>query len=124
MSGVRVEISGAVGWVTLDRPEQRNALDLDARLELADVFRTTQSLVALRWGESTARPLALVRPGLVRVRNVREFAWPPDTVVQKWARVRPPTSLERTTLTDDRRRILLVAKVDGPRTYQKRLGLS
>ena len=92
--------------------------------ELADVFRTTQSLVALRWGESTARPLALVRPGLVRVRNVREFAWPPDPVVWKWARVRPPVSLERTTLTDDRRRVLLVAKSDAPRTYQKRLGLS
>lgn len=38
MSGVVLERSGAVGWVTLDRPLQRNALDLDARLDLARVF--------------------------------------------------------------------------------------
>ena len=48
MSGVRVEISGAVGWVTLDRPEQRNALDLDARLALADVFRALDANPAIR----------------------------------------------------------------------------
>jgi E-phenylitaconyl-CoA hydratase len=48
MPGVRLEISGAVGWVTLDRPDQRNALDLDARLELAEVFRTLDAVPAIR----------------------------------------------------------------------------
>jgi enoyl-CoA hydratase/carnithine racemase len=38
MAGVTVSRRGAVGWVVLDRPEQRNALDLDARVELIDAF--------------------------------------------------------------------------------------
>jgi E-phenylitaconyl-CoA hydratase len=58
MPGVRVETSGAVGWVTLDRPEQRNALDLDARLELAEAFlaldRDPTIRVAVLTGAGTA----------------------------------------------------------------------
>lgn len=38
MAGVIVSRRGHVGWVVLNRPEQRNALDLDARLELIDAF--------------------------------------------------------------------------------------
>ena len=48
MPGVRLERSGSVGWVTMDRPEQRNALDLDARLELAEAFRTLDADPAIR----------------------------------------------------------------------------
>jgi enoyl-CoA hydratase/carnithine racemase len=48
MAGVLVEIDGAVGWVTLDRPEQRNALDLDARLELVEAFRALDADPAIR----------------------------------------------------------------------------
>jgi len=48
MPGIRLETSGAVGWVTLDRPEQRNALDLDARLELAEAFRALEANPAIR----------------------------------------------------------------------------
>ena len=48
MPGVRLEISGAIGKVILDRPEQRNALDLDARLELAEAFRTLDGDPAIR----------------------------------------------------------------------------
>ncbi len=93
-------------------PAFRRALGLigTSLPNLANAFRTTQSLVALRWAESTATPLALVRPGLVRVRGEREFPWPADRVVRTWARVAAPASLARTRLTDDRRRVVLVAR--------------
>jgi len=45
---------------------------------LAKAFRTTETLVALRWGEISWTPLALVRPGRVRVRGQLEFVWPPE----------------------------------------------
>jgi enoyl-CoA hydratase/carnithine racemase len=48
MPGVRFETSGAVGWVTLDRPDQRNALDLDARLDLAEAFSALDADPAIR----------------------------------------------------------------------------
>ena len=76
---------------------------------LARAFRTTQSLVALRWGESTSRPLALVRPGLVRCRGAG-FAWPTDRVVRRWARQDHPESLTKARLTDDSRRVVLLAR--------------
>jgi enoyl-CoA hydratase/carnithine racemase len=58
MAGVRSEVRGRVGWVVLNRPEQRNALDLDARLELADAFAALdadpQVRVAVLTGAGTA----------------------------------------------------------------------
>ncbi len=58
MSGVRFELSGAVGWITLDRPEHRNALDLDARLELAAALHALDAdpgvRVAVLTGAGTA----------------------------------------------------------------------
>jgi enoyl-CoA hydratase/carnithine racemase len=38
MAGVEKSVRGHVGWVVLNRPEHRNALDLDARLALIDAF--------------------------------------------------------------------------------------
>lgn len=75
---------------------------------LVDDFRTTQSLVALRWGESHGVPLALVRPGLVRVRGQLEFVWPDEQTITRWAKGRPPRGVAKTRLTDDRRRVVLV----------------
>jgi hypothetical protein len=75
--------------------------------QLAERFGTTESLVALRYGESTSVPLALVRPGLVRVRSQLEFVWPSEEVILRWARGRPPLGLAKTRLTDDRRRVVL-----------------
>ena len=77
--------------------------------ELANIFDTTQSLVALRWGERTSTPLALVRPGLVRVRSQVEFVWPDERTITRWARGIPPRGLVKTRLTDDTQRVLLVA---------------
>lgn len=48
MPGVRFETFGAIGWITLDRPDQRNALDLDSRWELADACRALDADAAVR----------------------------------------------------------------------------
>ncbi len=84
---------------------------------LADDFRTTQSLVALRWGESHGIPLALVRPGLVRVRGQLEFVWPDAHTITRWANGRPPRGVVKTRLTDDRRRVVLVRDEPIDETY-------
>jgi hypothetical protein len=81
----------------------------DDMAELSEIFGTTQSLVALRWGERTSTPLALVRPGLVRVRSQLEFVWPDERTIRRWAHGTPPKGLAKTKLTDDPRRVLLMA---------------
>ena len=48
MPGVLWEKRDAVGCVTLNRPDQRNALDLDARLELAAAFEALDADPAVR----------------------------------------------------------------------------
>ncbi len=80
---------------------------------LADTFRTTESCVALRWGESTDTAVALVRPGLIRVRGQLEFVWPDEQTIVRWAKGRPPRGLAKTRLTDDRRRVLLFGDALG-----------
>ncbi len=84
---------------------------------LAGDFRTTQSLVALRWGESHGVPLALVRPGLVRVRGQLEFVWPDEQTITRWAKGKPPRGVAKTRLTDDRRRVVLVHEELMDETY-------
>lgn len=58
MPGVLWEKRDAVGWVTLNRPDQRNALDLDGRLELAEAFAALDAdpgiRVAVLTGAGTA----------------------------------------------------------------------
>ena len=77
---------------------------------LAERFRTTESLIALRRGEVTALPTALVRPGLVRVRSQLEFVWPSEAMIRRWAQGTPPKGLAKTRLTDDRRRVVLTGE--------------
>lgn len=48
MTGVDFSVRGRVGWVVLDRPEQRNALDLDARMQLIDAFAALEGDPAVR----------------------------------------------------------------------------
>lgn len=78
--------------------------------ELADAFVTTESLAALRFGETTLTPMALVRPGLVRVRSQLEFVWPEEETIRRWASGKPPTGLAKTRLTDDPRRVVLTGE--------------
>ncbi|HSC85857.1 MAG TPA: ImmA/IrrE family metallo-endopeptidase [Polyangiaceae bacterium] len=64
---------------------------------LARWFITSESCAALRFGEVTDTPLALVAPTRVRVRGA-EFCWPLEPTVARIPGVR------RATLRDDKRR--------------------
>jgi len=78
--------------------------------ELAEVFDATQTLLMLRLGEATGRELALVRPGLIRVRGQLSFVWPDERTIVRWAKGKPPQGLAKTRLTDDRNRVALVVE--------------
>lgn len=76
---------------------------------LAEVFGTTESLCLLRLGETTGRDLALVRPGLVRVRGQLNFVWPDEPTIRGWATGRVPPGIAKTRgLDGDRRRVALL----------------
>lgn len=83
----------------------REAFDLALRIggpdyaKLAKWFSTTESCAALRFGEVTDTPLALVAPGRVRIRGA-EFAWP--------EKMRGP-GLRASRLNDGSRRFAVVA---------------
>jgi hypothetical protein len=70
--------------------------------KLARWFVTTESCAALRLGEVTDVPLALVAPARVRTRGA-DFAWPAELVAGRIPGVR------RATLRDDRRRVVMRA---------------
>lgn len=74
--------------------------------ELAEAFRTTETGAALRLGEVTGQPLAVVAPQRVRVRGPEEWIWPDERTLRAWAR-RPAPGLRKTVLTDDPRRVVL-----------------
>jgi len=69
--------------------------------KLARWFVTTESCAALRLGEVTGVPLALITPKRIRTRGA-EFSWPADLS-------RRVPGLKRATLRDDRRRVALRA---------------
>jgi hypothetical protein len=75
--------------------------------QLAIDFSTTQTCVALRHGEVTDEPLAVIAPATVRVRG-REWTWPEERAIRLLARAERP-GLRRAKLTDDPRRVVLVA---------------
>lgn len=78
-------------------------------ITLAEGFSTTQSCVALRLGEVTGRPMALVSPRLVRVRG-DDWGWPAEDEIRRLSRARSlPTELTAVRLTDDPRRVFLQA---------------
>lgn len=60
--------------------------------QLANAFHLTRSGAALRIGEATRRPVALVTPYTVRRRG--EPIWPEDATLRAWT-VEPPPSVER-----------------------------
>ena len=77
---------------------------------LARRLVTTESFVALRLGETTDEPLALIAPSRpVRVRGA-EFRWPSEEQIRAMAAGRPLLpGLARTRLRDDPRRVVLSA---------------
>lgn len=73
---------------------------------LASALQSTQSLAMLRVGEVTGRPLALVRPGVVRVRGGWE--WPGEDTIRRWATRSPPENVRKRPITDAPRRVALL----------------
>lgn len=75
---------------------------------LAHEFRTTETCVALRIGEVTAEPVALVSPQLVRVRG-EDWCWPGEQEIRRLSRTDGAQLLRVVRLTDDSRRVFLRA---------------
>jgi hypothetical protein len=76
---------------------------------LATSFDTTQTAMALRLAEAhCVEATAVVRPGLVRVRVAESFVMPNERELRR-AAAAGREGLERHVLTDDRRRVALVA---------------
>lgn len=78
---------------------------------VARTFVTSETAAALRLGEVTGEPVAVVAPATVRVRG-DEFAWPSESTLRDLARAkRLPRGLavKRVALKDDARRRVLLA---------------
>src|SRR5690606_3913871 len=73
--------------------------------DLAWLFSTSESLVALRYAEVTRKPLALVTPERVRPRGHHD--WPPENELRKLARSGGGDGWRAVRLRDDPRRVAL-----------------
>lgn len=76
---------------------------------LAKAFATTESLVALRFGEATDEPLVLIAPRSVRVRGAA-YSWPGEVALREIAAGARP-GLRKAVLRDDARRAVLSAAI-------------
>lgn len=79
----------------------------DDLAKLAACLDVSESFAALRLGEVTGEPIALVSPERVRVRG-EIWGWPDERVLREGA-----AGLRRIRLTDDRRRYVLTASNDN-----------
>ena len=105
------EVADSLGAALLAPPPSvRAAIRVwgeDTRSELAKHVRATETWAALRIGEVTHEPIAVVAPR-VRVRGPESWVWPDEGTIRAWAR-RPPKGLAKARLRDDPRRVLLTA---------------
>jgi hypothetical protein len=87
-----------------------DALRTDGRglARLAQRFATSESCVALRLGEATGKPLALVTPTSVRLRGA-SHDWPNERRLRELAERRRPMGLRKCRLLDEPGRTMLVA---------------
>jgi IrrE N-terminal-like domain len=74
--------------------------------KLARAFATTESLVALRFGEVTDEPLALLTPRSIRVRG-SAYSWPDSDRLRQLAAM-PRPGLRKTVLKDAVQRVALL----------------
>jgi hypothetical protein len=77
---------------------------------IAHAAGSTQTWAALRCAEVLRMPLAVIAPK-IRVRGPDEWVWPDEDTLRRWAR-NPrslPRGLAKTRLTDDDRRVVLLA---------------
>lgn len=77
----------------------------DDYTNLARWFGTSESCVALRYGEVTDEPLALIVPSRVYVRGF-DFAWPEESDLRSVALL---PGVRKARLRDDRRRVAMLA---------------
>lgn len=100
--GLRVERDGALGWIVLDRPERRNAIDRATRTELANATAALEAddevRVVILTGEG---------PAFCTGTDLREA--PPDDPAPPAADRTPPMSAPLETLTKP-----IIAAVNGP----------
>lgn len=75
---------------------------------LAEWFGTTESCTALRLGEVTGEPLALIAPRVVRVRG-EEFGWPPEHELRALTKKPRVPGIRKARLRDNRRRVAMRA---------------
>jgi hypothetical protein len=76
--------------------------------KIAQWFVTTETCAALRFGEVTGEPLALISPRAVVVRG-DEWVWPDERELRAIARRRVAPGIRKTRLRDDPRRLVLRA---------------
>lgn len=74
---------------------------------LASRFQASETCIALRVGETTDSPMALITPKSVRVRGA-EWSWPLEPELRSWAKQEIP-GLKKARLRDDPRRTVLKA---------------
>jgi hypothetical protein len=96
--------------IVLPRRAMRAAVGEVGRhlLELSDLLGASQSVVALRLGEVTGSPLALVTPRRVHVRG-EPWEWPSEAELRQLARGPLPEGMERDEVSDAPRRWVLTA---------------
>ncbi len=76
---------------------------------LARCFGTTESCIALRVGEVTGQPLALITPTAIRLRG-GEYSWPNEPRMRELVLSARPIGLRRCRLSDDNERAVLRAR--------------
>lgn len=79
---------------------------------LARFFRVTESCVALRYGEVTGKPLALVTPERIRTRG-EPWAWPEERELRMHSI--GTQYLQKFRLSDDRKRVVFQSPDTLPR---------
>lgn len=78
---------------------------------IAPLFGTTETATALRAGELTGRPIAVVGPLTCRARG--EAEWPEEQTLRAW-RSKPGPGVATARLRDDPRRVVMTADEDPP----------
>lgn len=115
LSGVQLERACDVFAAAIMMPPApfMHALELfgDAWSEIAPLFGATETAVALRAGELTGRPIAVVGPLTCRARG--EAQWPEEQTLRAW-RSKPGPRIVAARLRDDPRRVVLTPR--GPKT--------
>jgi len=98
------------GALVLPRDQVRAVAALGALSEAAERIRTTETLVALRIGEVTGEPVAVVTPHTVYARG--DVEWPDKGTLRRWSRS-GRVGLRKWRLRDDPKRVVMTSDGEG-----------